>query len=149
MKKSQNYDRNQRIQMLLSKMSASIAIVSLTVWTYLTVRLSQMGLSKKEIMSILILMGNDGLRIGLSVVEHHTSKYLYLRAIPLTLQILLLRREVLRKLIAEKNLDEWMRLLQFIVYANLTVDILFTLFTGFFMFDSKIVFLAFLEILLI
>lgn len=73
-------------------------------------------------MSLVIIMANDCLRIGLAVVEHHTSHYLYLRTIPLTIQILLLRHNLIQKLVGDKNLEEWVRLIQFIFYANLTVD---------------------------
>lgn len=94
-------------------------------------------------------MSNDCLRIGLAVVEQHTSRFLSFRAIPLIIQILLIKRNVIQKLVRDRNREEWIRLLQFVFYANLTMDVLLTLVAGLFMFDSRIVVLAFLEMLLI
>ena len=141
--------RNQRLRILLSKISASISTLSIVVWTYLFIHLYSL-LSRKEMYSILILLGNDLFRIGLSGIEHSTDKYLYLRAMPMVIQIILGKRSVIHKLIhSHPKLTSWLRLLQAIYYSNLFVDILFTLFAGLYTLDSKIIFMSFLEVLLI
>ena len=142
--------RNQRILFLLSRVSALISIISFLTWLHLLTMIYT-SLSKKEFYSILILMGNDLFRIGLSIVEYSTDRYLFLRAIPMVLQVILGKRSVIQKLVdpRKQQLESWLRLLQAIYYSNLCIDILFTLFAGLYMLDSKIIFMTFLEVLLV